>query len=132
MKSRDYQQLFVGDFASRRGVLCAYTVSLLLMALYSSQDGLLFAGCFSLGGFSSSYAIAAMISAFGLTAACACELSRFQAAAGNIVRGQTGSTPVWGIGQTSYATSMESRGYNMDVKHQLKIALVAREVTRAD
>ncbi len=160
--SRDYQGIVVRDFARRQRELCALVVSLLLFALCLVQDGSLLAGRFSIGGFSFSYAIAAMVLAIGLAAACVCELSHSQAVAGSVMRalpaanrpgpnirgetllgrqlhcssnvGKTGSTPVWGNGQTSCVHPLRSRVlYNMDVEHQqLKIALVAREVARTD
>ena len=44
--------------------------------------------------------------------------------------GETGFTTVWDNGETRHASITELRGNNMDVKHQLKIAIVAREVAR--
>jgi hypothetical protein len=91
--------------------------------------------------------IAAMVLGIGLAAASACESSHRQAVASNNLRavpaadevsgpesfeGKTGSTVVWGNGQTGCASNTELRGNSMDVKHQLKIAVFAREVARID
>jgi hypothetical protein len=147
MKSSDYQEFLVRDPAGRRRAFCA--CAMVLLACLSLQIGSVFAGSVLVGGFSlfySSYLIAAMVLAFGLATAFACEPSHLVAVAGEIeravpaanrrgpesVEGQTGSTPVWGNGQTSCASLTELRGCNMDLKHQLKIATVAREVERAD
>jgi hypothetical protein len=128
MMSRDYQGIFVRDFNSRQREFCALVVSLLLLFFCLVQDGSLVAGRSSVGGFSFSYAIVATALAIGLAAACACELSHSQAVAGSVMRalpaanrpgpnirgktllgrqlncqsnvGKTGSTPVWGNGQT--------------------------------
>jgi len=109
----------------------------------SCQDGSLSAGRFSVGGSPLSYVIAVVILGIGLAAASACEVSRFQAVANNSARaapapsvsepgfeGKTDSKPVRGDGKTSYASITELRVYNMDVKHQLKIAASDREVAR--
>jgi len=109
----------------------------------SFRDDSLSAGRFSVGGSPLSYVIAVVILGIGLAAASACEVSRFQAVANNSARavpassvsepgfeGKTDSKPVWGDGQISYASITELRVYNMDVKHQLKIAASDREVAR--
>ena len=111
----------------------------------SFQDESLSAGRFSVGGSPLSYVIAVMILGIGLVAASACEVPRFQAVANNSARaapassvsepgleGKTDSKPVWGNGQTRYASITELRVYNMDVKHQLKIAASDREVARTE
>jgi len=121
-----------------------------IVARCSFRDGSLSAGPSLVGGFSLSYVIAAMIVGIGLAAASACEVSRFQAIANNSTRaapaanvsepgfsepgfeGKTDSKPVWGDGQTSYASITELRGYHMDVKHQLKIAASEMEVVRTE
>ena len=111
----------------------------------SFRDDSLSAGRFSVGGSPLSYVIAVVILGIGLAAASACEVSRFQAVANNSARavpassvsepgfeGKTDSKPVWGDGQISYASITELRVYNMDVKHQLKIAASEMEVVRTE
>jgi hypothetical protein len=146
MKSKDDQVRFVRDFANRQREFCALALSLLTLALCVSQDGSFVAGRAAVGGFSFICASAAMVLAFCLTAACVCGSAHSRAVAVTVVRvmpaanfpgpeyivSRTGSTPVWGNGQTSCAPVTELRGYNRDAKQQLEIALVAREVARTD
>ena len=154
MKSKDYQSLVVRNFTNCQRTLCVFLVTLLPCVFFCSffQDDSFSAGRSSVGG--SSYVIAAMVLAVGLAAAFVCELSHNQAAANHIVRAMPavnisepeysrlarrlncpaniGSTLVWGSGQTSYASIEELRVYSREAKHQLKIAIVAREVARTD
>jgi hypothetical protein len=155
MKPEEYHDLFVSNRANCPPALCALVVSLLLFVPCFFQDGLLFAACFPVGGFSLFYAIAALVLAVGLAAASLCEPSQSRAVANNVLRAapaanvsgpefsalrrqsnclanvdKTGSMTVRGNGQTSYASITELRVYSMDAQHQLKIATIAREVAR--
>lgn len=146
MKCKDYEELYARDFANRQRAMCACFLALLACSICFFRNELLPAGGAAVGGFSLICASVAMVLAFGLAAAWLCERSHCLAVAGEIERGKpaanfpgpefivsrTGSTPVWGNGQTSCASVTELRGYNMDVEQQLKIAQVAREVARTD
>jgi hypothetical protein len=158
--SNAYQELSLCDFAYRQRVVCALALSLPVLIFSLFQDGSLFAARLTVGGFSVPFASVAVLLAIGLAAVCLCELSRSLAVAGklvrampaayfpgpnrsslapqfhclaNLVQGQTGSTLVWGNGQTSCVHPLWScRFYSRDVKHQLKTAILAREVSRTD
>jgi hypothetical protein len=157
MKSKDNRELFVRNFANCRFAICAFIALLLPCVFCVFQDDSFSAARSCVGGFSCvsvAMFLAIGILAIGLAAAFACELSHNQASANNIVRAMPavnisgpeyyllqrrlnchsniGSTPVWGSGQTSYASIEELRVYSREAKHQLKIATVAREVARAD
>jgi hypothetical protein len=158
--SKAYQELSLCDFAYRQRVFCALAVPLPILVFCLFQDGSLFAARLTVGVFSVPFASVAVLLAIGLAALCLCELSRSLAVAGKLVRavpaayfpgpnrsslgwqrgchadlvqGLTGSTLVWGNGQTSCVHPLRScRFYSRDVKHQLKTAIVAREVSRSD
>jgi hypothetical protein len=127
MKCKDYEELYARDFANRQRAMCAGFLSLLACSICFIQNELLPAGRAAIGGFSLICASAAMVMAFNLAAAWLCEASHCLAVAGEIERARpaanfpgpgfivsrTGSTPVWGNGQTSCASVREIRGYNM-------------------